>query len=269
MAVHDYIRQRFFPHMWCPGCGHGIVLNALLHAVDGMGLDKKDLVMVSGIGCSARISGYVDFHSLHTLHGRALAFATGLKLSKPELRVIVPMGDGDALAIGGNHFIHAARRNMDLTVICVNNLTYGMTGGQVAATTPCQAKSTTTPLGNPDGPFNLPLLAYAAGASYVARWTILQTRDLTTAINEAIMRKGFSFIEVLSPCPVNYGRRNKEKPIDTLKLYQDRTIVKNGADPARADIDFSRGVVIGKFVDVDRSTCDDRYREYCRPCGEE
>ncbi len=112
-------------------------------------------------------------------------------------------------------------------------------------------------------------MAYAAGASYVARWTILQTRDLTTAINEAIMRKGFSFIEVLSPCPVNYGRRNKEKPIDTLKLYQDRTIVKNGADPARADIDFSRGVVIGKFVDVDRSTCDDRYREYCRPCGEE
>ena len=143
------------------------------------------------------------------------------------------------------------------------------TGGQVAATTPCQARSTTTPMGNPDGPFNLPLLAYAAGASYVARWTILQTRDLTTAINEAILRKGFSFIEVLSPCPVNYGRRNKEKPIDTLKLYQDRTIVKNGADPARADIDFSRGVVIGKFVDVDRSTCDDRYQDYCRTCGEE
>ncbi|MCL2458759.1 MAG: thiamine pyrophosphate-dependent enzyme, partial [Desulfobulbus sp.] len=162
-------------------------------------------------------------------------------------------------------FIHAARRNMDLVVICVNNLTYGMTGGQVAATTPNMAKSTTTPLGNPDTPFNLPLLAWAAGASYVARWTILHTRDLTTAINEAIMRKGFSFIEVLSPCPVNYGRRNKEKPIDTLRLYQDRTIVKNGADPTKADIDFDKGVVIGKFVDVDCLTCDDRYSEINRP----
>jgi 2-oxoglutarate ferredoxin oxidoreductase subunit beta len=158
---------------------------------------------------------------------------------------------------------------MDLTVICVNNLTYGMTGGQVAATTPNMAKSTTTPLGNPDAPFNLPLLAYASGASYVARWTILHTRDLTTAINEAIIRKGFSFIEVLSPCPVNYGRRNKEKPIDTLKLYQDRTIIKNGADPARADIDFGKGVVIGKFIDIDRSTCDDRYVEMHRPCSDD
>ena len=267
--LDDLIRTDRIPHIWCPGCGIGTVFSSCLSAIKATGLPYNQFTMVSGIGCSARGAGYIKLDSFHTTHGRAIPFASGIKMARPELKVIVFSGDGDLFAIGGNHFIHAARRNMDLTVICVNNLTYGMTGGQVAATTPCQAKSTTTPLGNPDGPFNLPLLAYAAGASYVARWTILQTRDLTTAINEAIMRKGFSFIEVLSPCPVNYGRRNKEKPIDTLKLYQDRTIVKNGADPARADIDFSRGVVIGKFVDIDRSTCDDRYREYCRPCGEE
>ena len=163
--VHDYIRQRFFPHMWCPGCGHGIVLNALLHAVDGMGLDKKDLVMVSGIGCSARISGYVDFHSLHTLHGRALAFATGLKLSKPELRVIVPMGDGDALAIGGNHFIHAARRNIDLTAIVMNNRIYGMTGGQFSPLSGPYILATTAPYRNIDSDFDVVELARAAGAA--------------------------------------------------------------------------------------------------------
>ena len=257
------------PHIWCPGCGIGTVFSSCLSAIKATELPYNQFTMVSGIGCSGRGAGYIKLDSFHTTHGRAIPFASGIKMANPELKVIVFSGDGDLFAIGGNHFIHAARRNMDLTVICVNNLTYGMTGGQVAATTPNMAKSTTTPLGNPDAPFNLPLLAYASGASYVARWTILQTRDLTTAINEALMRKGFSFIEVLSPCPINYGRRNKEKPIDTLKLYQERTIIKNGANPALADIDFEKGVVIGKFIDIDRSTCDDRYIEMHRPCSDD
>jgi 2-oxoglutarate ferredoxin oxidoreductase subunit beta len=153
---------------------------------------------------------------------------------------------------------------MDITVICVNNLNYGMTGGQVAATTPHMAKSTTTPLGNPEDPFNLPMLAYASGATYVARWTMLHTRELTSSIQEAILKKGFSFIEVLSPCPVNYGRRNKEKALDTLKLYQEKTIIRNGAVPVGLDIDFSKEVVLGKFVDVERDTYIERYDKIYR-----
>ncbi|MFH2100397.1 MAG: thiamine pyrophosphate-dependent enzyme [Pseudomonadota bacterium] len=221
--------------------------------------------MVSGIGCSASISGYVDFHSLHTLHGRALAFATGVKLSRPGLKVIVPMGDGDALAIGGNHFIHAARRNMDLTVVCVNNFNYGMTGGQAAATTPHLARTTTTPMGNPEMPFNLPLLAWASGATYVARWTILHARDLAESIEEALQRRGFSFIEVLSPCPVNYGRRNKMKPMDTLRIFKEKTLIKNNAQPTELGIDFERGIVLGKFVDEDKPSCGELYDKTCRP----
>ena len=266
--LDDLIRTDRIPHIWCPGCGTGTAFSSCLSAIKATGLPYNQFTMVSGIGCSGRGAGYIKLDSFHTTHGRAIPFASGIKMARPDLKVIVFSGDGDLFAIGGNHFIHAARRNMDLAVICVNNLTYGMTGGQVAATTPSMAKSTTTPLGNPDAPFNLPLLAYAAGASYVARWTILHTRDLTTAIGEAIMRKGFSFIEVLSPCPVNYGRRNKEKSLDTLKLYQERTIIKNGADPAKADIDFEKGVVLGTFIDIDRSTCDDRYYAITHPCGD-
>jgi 2-oxoglutarate/2-oxoacid ferredoxin oxidoreductase subunit beta len=200
----------------------------------------------------------------HTTHGRAIPFASGIKMANPDLNVIVFSGDGDLCAIGGNHFIHAARRNMDLTVICINNFTYGMTGGQVAATTPFGAKSATTSAGNSESPFNLPLLAYAAGATYVARWTMLHARDLADAIQESILRKGFSFIEVLSPCPINYGRRNKEKALDALRKYQKNTIVKNGANPAEADIDFDKGVILGKFIEIDKPTCDENYRKMYR-----
>ncbi len=267
--LDDLIRTERIPHIWCPGCGIGTVFSSCLSAIKATGLPYNQFTMVSGIGCSARAAGYIRLDSFHTTHGRAIPFATGIKMARPDLKVIVFSGDGDLFAIGGNHFIHAARRNMDMTVICVNNLTYGMTGGQVAATTPSLARSATTPLGNPDPPFNLPLLAWAAGASYVARWTILHTRDLTSAINAALSRKGFSFIEVLSPCPINYGRRNKEKPMDTLKLYQERTLIKNGADPAAADIDFEQGVVIGTFIDRDQATCDERYDHTCRPAFDE
>jgi 2-oxoglutarate/2-oxoacid ferredoxin oxidoreductase subunit beta len=229
------------------------------------GLDLKKTVMVSGIGCSGRAAGYIKLDSYHTTHGRAIPFATGMKLANPELNVVVFSGDGDIFAIGGNHFIHAARRNVDLTVLCVNNFNYGMTGGQAAATTPSMAKTTTTPMGNPETPFNLPLLAYAAGATYVARWTILHTRDLTKSIEEALLRRGFSFIEVLAPCPTGYGRRNREKPLETLQIYRDRTIVKNGAHPSEVMLDFGRGITLGKFIDLERPTCSEMYDKTCRP----
>ncbi|MEJ5365444.1 MAG: thiamine pyrophosphate-dependent enzyme [Desulfosoma sp.] len=258
------VRTERVPHIWCPGCGIGTAFSACLMALHTSGLDLDKAVMVSGIGCSGRAAGYTRLDSYHTTHGRAIPFATGMKLAKPELHVIVFSGDGDLFAIGGNHIIHAARRNIDLTVLCVNNLNYGMTGGQVAATTPTLAKTTTTPRGNPERPFNLPLLVYAAGATYVARWTILHTRDLTQSIQEAFQHKGFAFIEVLAPCPTGYGRRNKERPLDTLKLYQDRTIVKNGANPAEAALDFERGIVLGKFVEEQRPTCIEMYDRTCR-----
>jgi len=258
------VRTERVPHIWCPGCGIGTAFSASLMALHTSGLDLDKTVMVSGIGCSGRAAGYTRLDSYHTTHGRAIPFATGMKLAKPELHVIVFSGDGDLFAIGGNHIIHAARRNIDLTVLCVNNLNYGMTGGQVAATTPTLAKTTTTPRGNPERPFNLPLLVYAAGATYVARWTILHTRDLTQSIQEALQHKGFAFIEVLAPCPTGYGRRNKERPLDTLRLYQERTLIKNGANPAEAFLDFEKGIVLGKFVEEQRPTCIEMYDHTCR-----
>ena len=263
--LDDLLRTDRIPHIWCPGCGIGTAFSSCLIAMKESGIDLKNTVMISGIGCSGRGAGYVNLDSYHTTHGRAIPFATGMKLANPELNVIVFSGDGDLFAIGGNHFIHAARRNVDLTIICVNNFNYGMTGGQVAATTPYLSKTTTTPMGNPDGPFNLPLMAYASGATYVARWTILHARDLTESIEEAILKRGFSFIEVLSPCPINYGRRNREKPLDTLRIYQEKTIIKNDAHPTELGIDFDRGIILGKFVDTDLPTCSDRYDNTCRP----
>ena len=262
--LDDLLRTDRIPHIWCSGCGIGTVFSACLIAMKTSQLDLQKMTMVSGIGCSGRAAGYVKLDSFHTTHGRAIPFATGLKLANPELNVVVFSGDGDLFAIGGNHFIHAARRNVDLTVICVNNLNYGMTGGQVAATTPYNAKTTTTPRGNPEEPFNLPMLAYAAGATYISRWTILHTRDLTNSIETALKRKGFSFIEVLSPCPVNYGRRNKEKSYDTLKLYQEKGIIKNAAHPLEIDAHFDEGIILGDFLDVDRPTCVELYDKTCR-----
>ena len=263
--LDDLLRIDRIPHIWCPGCGIGTAFSSCLIAMKESGFDLKKTVMVSGIGCSGRGAGYVNLDSYHTTHGRAIPFATGMKLANPELNVVVFSGDGDLFAIGGNHFIHAARRNVDLTVVCVNNFNYGMTGGQVAATTPYLSKTTTTPMGNPDTPFNLPLMAYASGATYVARWTILHARDLTESIEEAILKRGFSFIEVLSPCPINYGRRNREKAIDTLRTYQEKTIIKNDAHPTELSIDFDRGIILGKFVDTNLPTCSDRYDNTCRP----
>src|SRR5512136_1015280 len=171
MSAKEYLRERFMPHIWRPGCGHGIIMNNLVRAIADLGLKKNDIVMVTGIGCSSRIAGYVDFHTLHTLHGRALAFATGVKLSRPELHVIVPMGDGDALAIGGNHFIHAARRNINITAIVMNNRIYGMTGGQASPLSGYGTLASTAPYTNVDQSFDVVQLASGAGATFVARST--------------------------------------------------------------------------------------------------
>src|SRR5210317_2232737 len=187
MAAKDYLRELFFPHLWCAGCGHGMVLNGMLQAVEKLGMSKNEIVMVSGIGCSARISGYVDFHTLHTIHGRALAFATGVKMSRPELNLIVPMGDGDALAIGGNHFIHAARRNINITAIVMNNRIYGMTGGQFSPLSGPGVKATTAPYMTIDSNFDVVELATAAGATFVARSTAFHVKESTEILKKAIL----------------------------------------------------------------------------------
>lgn len=224
MAIKEFIRERFFPHLWCPGCGHGTVLNGMLRAIDALALKKNDIVMVSGIGCSSRISGYVDVHTLHTIHGRALAFATGVKMSRPELTLIVPMGDGDALAIGGNHFIHAARRNIDITAIVMNNRTYGMTGGQYSPLSGYGTRATTAPYTNIDHDFDVVELSKAAGATFVARTTTYHTQQITQIIKKAIQHRGFSVVEVLSQCPTYFGRKNQAgSAVDMMNSYKDNT----------------------------------------------
>jgi len=247
MAVKDYIRERFFPHMWCPGCGHGIVLNSMLRAIEKLGMNKNDIVMVSGIGCSSRISGYVDFHTLHTIHGRALAFATGVKMSRPELNILVPMGDGDALAIGGNHFIHAARRNIDITAIVMNNRIYGMTGGQYSPLSGYGIQATTAPYMNIDHDFDVIELAKSAGASFVARTTTYHVQQIVDLIEKAILHKGFSVVEIMSQCPTYFGRKNKEgSAVDMLKHYKEMTTpIGSKAKKENPDL-IERGVFVQK-----------------------
>jgi 2-oxoglutarate ferredoxin oxidoreductase subunit beta len=228
-------------------------------AIRESGVDEKKVAVVSGIGCTGRVAGYLNVDSFHTTHGRAVPFAAGLALARPELRVVVYSGDGDIVAIGGNHFIHSARRNMDLLVICVNNFTYGMTGGQAGPTTPITAKATTAPYGNYEYPFNLPYLAAASGATYVARWTALHLRRLKNAMAEALVRKGFRFIEIISPCPTAYAHKNRlGTGLDLMKFYHDNSVIKHGVDPKEVDIPMTGSIVVGKFVDVEKPT----YREF-------
>jgi 2-oxoglutarate ferredoxin oxidoreductase subunit beta len=255
------LRVDRLPHIWCPGCGIGAVFSTVIGAIQKSQTDLDKISMVSGIGCTGRIAGYVKLDSYHTTHGRAIPFATGLKLAKPDTKVLVVSGDGDLFAIGGNHIIHAARRNMDLTVICVNNLNYGMTGGQQAPSTPFGAKTTTSVDGSPEEPFNFCALAAACGAVYVARWTALHIRLLTNAITEAMNKKGFSFIEVMTPCPSSFGRRNRMGTgLDLLKFYHDRSVIMNGIDPKDAPLDFANEIIVGRFVNIERPTFMDNYR---------
>ncbi len=207
--LRQYLRPRALPSTWCPGCGLGIITSAIAQAVHFTGLEKNGVAMVSGIGCTGRMSGYVDFHTLHTTHGRAPAFATGLKLARPGMTVIVVMGDGDSMSIGGNHLIHAMRRNIGLTAIVVNNAVYGLTGGQVSPTTPVGGRTTTSAPGSFERPLNLETLARAAGAAFYARATVNHTAALTKLIERALRAPGFALVEVISNCHVLYGRMNE------------------------------------------------------------
>jgi len=239
----QYLRNDKFPHIWCAGCGDGILLKSMLRAIDGLGWKKEEIVMVSGIGCSARMTGYVDFQTVHTLHGRALAFATGIKMARPDQHVIVVTGDGDGLAIGGNHFIHAARRNIDISVILMNNSIYGMTGGQVSPSTPTGARATTAPYGAVDPNFDISRLAIAAGASYVARSTVFHARQLERMIGEALSIRGFSLVEAMLQCPTIYGRLNKKgTPADMLREQKERAVSVRKAEK------MSEEELEGKFI---------------------
>jgi len=250
--MDKWVRPERMPHIWCPGCGLGIILTALVKALEKIGIDKRKVCVVSGIGCAGRIAGYIRVDSFHTLHGRAIPFAIGLKLTNPERKVIVISGDGDLFAIGGNHIIHAARRNIEITVICVNNFNYGMTGGQVGPTTPELAKATTAPYGNIEPPFNLPYLCASAGAVYVARWTTLHVRRMIESFVEAINKNGFSFVEVLSPCPVAFGRRNQMREgLDMMIYFKEHSEIRNFIDPKEAPIILGEKIIVGKFVDIE------------------
>ncbi|HDJ23636.1 MAG: 2-oxoacid:ferredoxin oxidoreductase subunit beta [Candidatus Aminicenantes bacterium] len=253
--IEDLLRMDRIPHIWCPGCGIGTVVTSFAEALKKTQIDLDKVAVVSGIGCTGRVAGYIKLDSFHTTHGRAVPFATGLKLANPELKVIVFSGDGDLAGIGGNHLIHAARRNMDLVVICVNNFNYAMTGGQVAATTPIEANASTAPYGNFEYPFNLPFLMDAAGATYVARWTALHLRRVTMSIMDALQRPGFSFIEVITPCVTLYARRNRlGDGLNLLRYYYDNSEIQHGADTRNLDISYQGKLIVGKFVEKEKPT---------------
>jgi 2-oxoglutarate ferredoxin oxidoreductase subunit beta len=260
--MDDLLRQDRLPHIWCSGCGLGTVLTCFVSALQKLELDLDKVIVVSGIGCTGRAAGYLNLDGFHTTHGRAIPFATGLKLGNPDLKVVVISGDGDLMAIGGNHFIHAARRNMDLTVLCVNNFNYGMTSGQVGPTTPTEARTSTSPYGNIEHPFNVPYLAAATGATYVARWTALHVRRLERSIMEAMNKRGFSVVEVISPCPTYYGRWNKMgSALEQMQYYHEQSVIRHWTDPAEADISLGGEIIVGRFVDINKPTFSDLQRE--------
>ena len=261
--IQDLLRMDRIPHIWCPGCGIGTVVTSFAEALRKSELDMDKVAILSGIGCTGRVAGYVKLDSIHTTHGRAVPVATGLKLANPELKVVVFSGDGDIAGIGGNHFIHAARRNMDILIICVNNFNYAMTGGQVAATTPIDANASTAPYGNFEYPFSLPYLAEASGATYVARWTALHLRRVTKSIQEALGKRGFSFIEVITPCVTLYARRNRlGDGLNLLKYYYEKSEIQHGADTRTLDISYQGKLIVGKFVDKEKPTFLDAMNEH-------
>jgi 2-oxoglutarate ferredoxin oxidoreductase subunit beta len=248
-ALEKYLRPGIKSTPFCPGCGHGIIMNAILRAIDELKMDMDKMLFVSGIGCAAWIPNpHFNGDAIHTLHGRAIAFATGAKLYNPNLCVMVVSGDGDLSSIGGNHLIHGARRNIDLKVICANNMIYGMTGGQAASTTPKGAKTSTTEEGNPYRPFDLCKLVEAAGATFVARYSVTQPVSLIQSIKKAMVHVGFSFIEVLSPCPTQFGRRNRiDLPEEMIRDINRRCILKEEADGLSAE-ELSEMIITGEFL---------------------
>ena len=257
IGIYNYLRtDKKFPPIWCPGCGHGIVMGSMLRAIDSIGLDKNKVAVVSGIGCSGRTSTYVDFNTLHTTHGRALSFATGLKLARSDLTVIVVMGDGDALAIGGNHFIHAARRNMDITALIFNNYIYGMTGGQISPTTPPTMVASTARAGNIETAFDVVKLSEAAGASFVARGTTFHTTQLEEVIEKAIRKKGFSVVDAITQCPPIYGRYNRLGSPSNMMKWQEEHAMELEDAKELTEQEIKERFLTGVFVDEERP-------EYC------
>ncbi len=256
MIKGQFYRRDMFPMIFCPGCGIFTVLECLKEALSQASIDMEKVAFVSGIGCSSRAPGYIMADSLHTTHGRALAFATGLKLASPDLKVIVMSGDGDLAAIGGNHFIHSCRRNIDLLTICVNNFVYGMTGGQLSPTTPVGCVTATSPYGNEEHPFDLSALACAGGANFVARWTVRQRKELTDSMVRGVKKKGFSFVEVLSPCPTQLGRRNDMVEVKkNLDWLDSLTFSKDGFEFKDREIELlaSGRIPTGVFCERDKA----------------
>ena len=260
-VIEKYLRPSATPHIWCPGCGNGTVLTALLTAIDKLGYEQKDVVVVSGIGCCSRGSGFIKFNTVNSLHGRPLPFATGIKFANPKLHVFVLAGDGDTTAIGGNHFIHAARRNIDLTMIVVNNEIYGMTGGQYSPTTPTGAKSTSSVYGNVEHPFDICNLAQAAGATYVARGTVYNTNQLTNLIIEGAQNKGFSVVEAVAQCPTSFGRRNKMKtPASMLEWQRDHAVPVAAAAKMTTE-ELADKFLVGKLSECKRPEYTENYQK--------
>ena len=263
--MEKILRMDRIPHIWCSTCGIGTAVTSFATALEKAKIPLDNICVVSGIGCSGRIAGYVKLDSFHSTHGRAVPFAVGLKLGNPKLKVVVFSGDGDIAGIGGNHLIHNARRNMDMVVLCINNFVYAMTGGQVAATTPLTANTSTSPYGCYERPFNLPHLAASCGAVYVARWTCLHVRRLAKSIEEALNKKGFSFIEIIAPCSTIYARRNRlGDGLSLMRFYHDNSIIKHGADTRELDIDYQKKIIVGKFVDIERPTFMESMNEWYR-----
>jgi len=257
--IDGYLRAGRIPHIFCPGCSLGSTMTVIVKAIVETGIDPNKVSVVSGIGCTGRIAGYMNFDSFHTTHGRAIPFAIGLSVTDPERKVIVVSGDGDLFAIGGNHFIHAARRNADITVICVNNFNYGMTGGQVGPTSYITQKQTTAPYGNLETPFNLPDLAASCGAVYVSRWTALDVRRMKDSFVRALTKKGFTFVEVLGTCPTTFGRRNQlAEGKDIYEYFEKHTELQHGADTRDMNIEKEGKIIVGNFIDIeDRPTLTD------------
>ena len=259
----NYLRQSKMPHIWCPGCGNGIIMGAIIRAVDALGMDKSRTVVVSGIGCSSRAPGYMDFDTLHTAHGRALAFATGIKMANPDLNVIVISGDGDSSAIGGNHLIHACRRNIDITLVIVNNNIYGMTSGQYSPLTPTGAYATTAVYGNIDRPFDIPKLTAGAGATYVARASVYHVAQLINYIKAGIQNKGFSVIEAVSTCPTYFGRKNKRGDAAQMMLW-----LKDNCAMLKPNVtEYDKPYVIGEFVKTEAPEYTASYEKVIEKAG--
>jgi 2-oxoglutarate ferredoxin oxidoreductase subunit beta len=245
-----------FPHIWCQGCGLGIILHSYVSALRELNYNLDKVVSVSGIGCAGRASGYVNTDAFHTTHGRAIPFATGISLANPDLKPVIISGDGDLFAIGGNHLIHAARRNVDILVICSNNFNYGMTGAQFGPTTPHASHTPTSPYGNIEHPFNLVALVASAGATMVSRWTVYHVHRLKNSIKRGLNKRGFSFIEVISPCPTGYGRLNKLDRIDMMKELKRMCKIKK-VKAVDAIIEPDHMIIIGDFVDFHKPTYND------------